>query len=310
MSKSWGGYGWVWMPVGIVDSLILKVVLWVFWDRQWYVSRGIFPGGCAQERMKNTGENRLSRRKKLVNGANVPMQSDPSVELDGCWLGGGGGGGRAGRRGRGRPCPAARAGLGVPAQTLPLLQFTCSWLQLPSSHSHKLFCGSKKQLYSSLFHPGCQEWPERWWQAWQTPPMWIHSFILGAVLYHIDSYWIWLYRLELKGPAFGPLTLCPLCEPFLSGSPHFRCWGMCGLLLATQPWTNSPPTLIISSMCVLQTVRPFLGKWQYCLGRGEPVRVPKITCFEDSLGFLLELCKHYSCDTLQWKAAKQNQQRG
>lgn len=40
---------------------------------------------------RTQGKTDFPRRKKLVNGADVPMQSDPSVELDGCWLGGGAG---------------------------------------------------------------------------------------------------------------------------------------------------------------------------------------------------------------------------
>lgn len=176
--------------------------------------------------------------------------------------------------------------------------------------------GSKEKFYSSLFHPVHQEWPERWWRTWQTPPMWIHSFVLSAILYHIDLYWIELYHIELKGPAYltlRPLTLCPLCEPFLSGSSHSQGWGYVGCCWPhsskhhTYP-SNSAHVRFTNYVLSVEN-DSIVDRRSRCLGRGERIRVSKTTYFEDLLGLLLGLSKYYSCDLLWWKATKQNQQR-
>lgn len=113
----------------IVDSVILKkVVIWVFWDRHWYVRSSFFPGGCAQDRLKNRGETDYPGRKKLANGANFAISPSASIgcpdvkwPISGAW-----------------GLLAGRSRLGVPGQTLHPLQCTCCSLQLPSSHTHKL----------------------------------------------------------------------------------------------------------------------------------------------------------------------------
>lgn len=189
------------MPVWIVDPIILRkeVAIWVFWDSHWYVRSSIFPGGHAQDRVKNIGENRPSQEKQIRK-----WSRHPDVEWPICgawWLL------DTGCRIEGPSC-MAKTGLrssctGTAPASVALLLATGF---LPPAVTG-CFTGSKEKFYSSLFCPVHQECLERWWGTWQTPPMWIHSFRFGAIIYHIDSYWMEFYPTELKRPAY--LTLWP-----------------------------------------------------------------------------------------------------